>query len=932
MFSLFFPRQKALCWRNAIALLAIFGLNACDDDDAPQGSRFETDAMIARVDANVPETQVDAALIDSSVEFPDSAVIFDATVDAEGIEYPLAPVAIETELGLPSAPAGFANRITCLLLDEEGSALDGHMTKIEVRPSTGWSMETIDGVTEITGHTAGTYYITCVAPKDGLRDTSPARFDVEPSSIEVTYAEVEPTVMVAGNEALVTCIGTDLSGNELNIENAEIIVTPEVSGTTITPDHRVTIRTAGTYEIFCSVDGARLQHPATIDVTPALPAKMVAAISPEKPYYRVGEVFSYEAQVTDAFGNLVPQAHLVWNSEPTLRTFGEGRFWPESEGVYTLYVAVDGNTFNNANLSASTRIQVDAGGPTIACTSPIGMISMGQTTLEGEVNDISDLSRFVIDNHNANIDNSGHFSVAINPKWGLNVHEVRATDAAGNENSIFCPYFASDKYHGENSYFSNAINLHLKQAAIDDGAPSTPIKSLADLLRTIVNSQGLVNTIHQSMLASNPLVPETCKQRVLGVCILKVGVTYKDLALRGPNSFSLSLENGGLRVQAQLKELMFSAKVTGTITKAGEIYVRTADADMSFNVTLSGGKPRVSLKNINQLKLGDLDSNFQGWFTGTILDWLFEIFEGLIRRKVTEALRDFLEDNIDSLLADVLNGVDLANISQSFTVPALAGNEPTTLSLNVGFNELSLTPSRMRMGIKSNVAIQSGHRIANSSLGIPVPPGTNASAELTPRGTMGGSVSLIVVNQLLHSLWRAGMFQMDNIGAALGGLPSDAAISFSLTVPPAVRGAPELGSDAAVEIHFGPAYGSFSYPGLFEEPLGLNLAAKATAAINLSGSEISFNDIELSELYVYLDGLEMSAAQRTTVENTLRSIVQAILDHYLNEILPTFPIPDFAVPQSLQPFGFTPGTRIGLRNPSLKATESQFIVDGTFQQ
>ena len=69
-----------------------------------------------------------------------------------------------------------------------------------------------------------------------------------------------------------------------------------------------------------------------------------------------------------------------------------------------------------------------------------------------------------------------------------------------------------------------------------------------------------------------------------------------------------------------------------------------------------------------------------------------------------------------------------------------------------------------------------------------------------------------------------------------------------------------------------------------------------------------------------------------TLEALFRNIVQSLLDTSLSGALPSMPVPDFALPDSLATFGIAPGTRLGVRNLQLDGTPSHWLVDGVFSE
>lgn len=833
---------------------------------------------------------------------------------------------VETLIGAPSTQAGLANRVTCEALDADGAAVAGVQSRFEVRPETGWRYAEGDA-DSLVGAVAGTYHVTCTLPGSGLRDATPARWDVVPGPAAVVRAAVAPRVITAGGRAKVACRAFDAEGNSLDARGAVVEVAPANAGVEVDGDD-VVVTTAGRYRVDCRLPGAQSEGDTELLVRPGLPAQLVAAVEPDRAVHEVGAVVGFLPRVTDAYGNVVEAVPLVWEAAPALPPFGEGRYRPAQEGRYHLVVRVDGPTFEDRELRAEADILVDAGGPAIACDAPGegAMIGRGRTNFTGRVTDVAGLASVTVDGRQVAVDGQGRFTVPVDPAWGLNVHQITARDAVGNSNSTFCSYFAADSYAPEDQPVNDSILLHLAQAAVDDGPPDRPLRSLTDLLRRVVDSPGLVQTLDQTLRAQNPIVPNECRQRVFGICVFSAGAEYRGMRIRGPNTMSSQLTHGGLRVVARISGIDLDVRMLGTIGNTGRITASYIEVDLTFAISLRNGRPDVRLQNTNAVRIGNLSSDFDGFLTGAILDLIFSAFESTIRNELAGALRGFIEDQVDAILSDVLSGLDLASLGLAFEVPPLAGGAPTPLSLSVAFSTLDATPARLRVGISSRV--NGPTRQGARSAGVPQPPGP-VRIELQPAGNVGAAVHLGVLNQALHRLWRAGLFHLDNAGALLGDLPAGASVGFRVLVPPAVIG---TGNGARLRLFLGPAVGELMYPGLFEEPLTIRLAAIASTQVALHGDELAFDGIQVDTLHVTVEGQAMSAQARATLERDLRRILQAVIDVSLNNALPRLPVPDFALPDSLAQFGIPRGTRLGLRNAALRGTVSHFLIDGTFRE
>lgn len=886
-------------------------------------------------DALVPPPALDAAGpapdgldLDLGPVVGDAAATPDAAPDVAPFEPPPEPRSVATRLGQPATTAGLANRVTCEVLDPEGVAIAGVPTSFEVRPAEGWRRGA--EADEVVGVRAATYSVTCIAPAVGLRDDTPARWDVFPGPPASVVTRVDQDAVEAGTLVSVTCETTDAEGNVLPVQDAAVAIAP-ASPANVVEGQRITFTRAGRYQVSCALPGIQTVASAAVLVHPAAPASLQAALEPDLPVYAVGRIVTYRAVTTDVYDNRVDDAPLAWTSAPALPEFGEGRYALAAEGRYTLEVCTTGPTASGMPLCAAANILVDAGGPSVGCTAPAptAMLPLGEPVrLEGEVGDVAGVQTVTVDGVPVAIDAQGRFSVAVDPTWGLNVHDVVATDALGNANSTFCTYFAADRYHPEAQPLADAIQLVLTQGAIDDGPPDRPLQSLTDLLRAVINSPGLVDTIDASLRAQNPIVPNECRARVFGLCVLSAGAEYRGLRIRGPNTLVSNLVDGGLRVRGRISNLELDVQLLGTVSNRGTLFADFLEVDLTFDVGLVDGRPNIAVRAINAVQVGPMDSDFAGFLTGDVLDLIFSAFEGTVRNTVAGALRSYLETQIDGLLTGVLGGLDVSSFNTAISVPSLGGGAPADLQIAFGIDALVASPQQLRLGLETSVSGPTGE--AAASAGVPMPPGP-VGIPLNPQGTAAVSVSIGLVNQVLHALWRAGTFRIDG---DVGGLPEGATLALRVLLPPAAIGTGD--ADNALRLFLGPATGSIVYPGLFDEPLRIQLAASARAAVVLrNGNEISFGGdggIVVDRLALAVDGVALSPQTRATLETLFRGIVQSLLDGSLSGALPSLPVPDFALPPDLAAYGIAPGTRLGVRQLTLEGTPAHWIADGVFSE
>lgn len=838
------------------------------------------------------------------------------------------PFAIETRVGDRHTPIGLENRVTCEVLDQQGAPIPEQTTFAEIHPDTGFERTAIG----VVGRVARDYRIVCSSPALGLRDPTPADWTVLPGPTTRVVTHLSDDDISVGETTDVTCEAYDDEGNRTRDADFDVGVDPPVAGVERRGD-TFTFTTAGTFDVTCRLPGAESAPGVTLLVRHGLPANIALGLFPDRPVYRVGAVVELLPVVTDRFENPLPNAPLLFESDPELPTFGDGRYRCAEQGRFTLAASVDGPTYEDRPLTAAVDILVDFGGPGITCEAPplgafIDMPPGNQHVVRGGVADVQEVESLTVDGREVALRGDGSWQAETQVRWGLNVHDVVASDGEA-ENSTFCAYYASERYHDENLVLDDVLLLRLGQAALDEGEPDRPLGSIADVLRRVVNSRGLRDTSHQAALAQNPIVPNECRARVLGICLFRLGVEYRDLQIGGRNTIDLTLVDRGLRARVTIRNVAVTAQLRGTLGNTARISASHITIDLTFNVGQRfDGNPDVSLRSLNEVSVGNLDSDFSGFIVGAILELVFSAFEGLVRRTIVDALRGFLEDNIDRVLEDLLGNVDIGELAQGIEVPSLAGGEPIPLVVTAGLSRIDFDANRAVIGVKTKV--DGPIRVAGRSPGVALPPGTGFFELPGDRG-VGAAVMLALLNQVMHRLWRAGFFEAEAGGLVdnlAGDLPEGTEVFLRFPQPPVVTG---VEGESTVRVYVGPLTAGVVDPRFFVEPFQVLLAAGIEASVRLDGErDLVFEGIEISELHLALQGAEIPQLARDVLEDTLTRVLEAIIDRALNDGLPVLPIPELVIPESLRQYDLPVGNGLGLRQPRLTGTEAHWRLDGNF--
>ncbi len=419
-----------------------------------------------------------------------------------------------------------------------------------------------------------------------------------------------------------------------------------------------------------------------------------------------------------------------------------------------------------------------------------------------------------VDGQAVNLDQNGHFSTMVRGNWGLNVHEIVASDGI-NESSTFCAFFAAETFATERQKLNGMLSLFLGQNSVDDGGPEIPLRSVGDVLRRVVNSQGLVDAVNQAARARNPIVPEECRLRVLGWCVFSFGATFEGFGVSNQNQLGFTMLDDGIQIRATLRDIWVETAFQGTLTNRGRISASFITVDISFNATYGfGGRPQINVRSINEVSVGDLNANFSGWLTGWILELAFNAFEGLIRNTIVEQIRNFLSRELDRTLTELFGNIEVGAFEQGIDIPNLLGTYALRLQLLAEMNQLKFSPQGIliEIGTKFDVVRNDGNpNLPQRGIGIPLlpenpPPFPSADA-------IGGAVKINLINQALFALWRGGFFDIQDSGLveSLGAdLPAGTELLMTLPAPPLVEG---VDGQSAVKVTIGPFYAKIKYPG-----------------------------------------------------------------------------------------------------------------------
>lgn len=790
----------------------------------------------------------------------------------------------------------------------------------------------------IVAYKVSTVTVECSLPELELVDETPASVQIVVGDPSYVVTTIMPDPVTAGEVATATCEVFDSSGNPITDATPTLAISPAEAGNTITGLEAEMTR-AGHYAAICELPGAQSNN-APFDVIPALPANLVLAKLPNNSIHTLGEAITITHVVTDRFGNEIFNANVSFGSTGIT---GQGPIVPlppdafryNGEGRYRVTGTVTDPTDGGVPVTAELELLVNSVGPRITCNNDQTMVNMtpgAQLTVVGNANDVNGVTSIAVNGTNVAIGANNSFSASVTTRFGMNFVDITAVDDFGATTSKVCTFLVSNRWAP--GMTADGISLKLTQEGIDDSVRTDGFDSFADILYAVLNSQGIRTTLHDALNANPSLKPESCDSEtcVFGVCACwySSGITYLGSNISGPNTVSLTLINGGLRVNARINGVGVNLRVKGKVgpvpyDTSGWVTMSYVDVSVDLAIALAGGRPHITVVNgTASASVGSISTAFNGVDGWIINNIVTPLAQGSLRNAVAGAIRGFVTDNFNGVLDGVISGLDISTLGTSFNVPRLDGSGTVPLGFGIGFSTLGATTSRLLFGIGTNFTSTPAN--AYPTIGAALPPGVNLTdPTLTSPRTMGVGAHVALINQALHALWKANYFTMTLDGSALAGLPEGIQLIVDAKLPPVAF----INTDGTLGLHLGALQAEITHPDL---PVGviITLGADAHASVTLMGNDLRFSGIVIDQLYISTESVALTAEDQMVLEGALTTLLQEIVTQSLNNALPALPIPSFALPATLTQYGLPMNGRLGIISPALTSAPHHFTLRGQF--
>ncbi len=407
-----------------------------------------------------------------------------------------------------------------------------------------------DNAGTVTGTQAGTYVLRCGVPFYELTDTVGATLTVVAGPPVRVRPDIGENPLQVQTTTTVTCVGEDAYGNAVGVD-AYPAGDPSLSfvGSTVTPTE------VGTFTITCELDGLE-SGSADLVVVPGPPALVDLRIDPPREAYKTGQTGRLYWVVTDTYGNPTDDKPGALTAPATTAIALEGgepntyRFL--EEGRFTFSVVLDAPL---AHLTDTLTVTVDETGPNVVITWPErGATIDGDgtpVTIEGFINDAwGEIEGFTINNVGVSVNPDGSFAHPVEPKWGINLIEVNASDTFSNSTKLSPTFQYSTRFlpfvdaNAEGLKHNDGMVVLAGQQFFDDGVHDpSELNDLATLLTVLLEDLDVATLVSGALAGLNQNIPIVDFQQEIGID----NISWLDVNVTGALTVTLaSAETSGI--------------------------------------------------------------------------------------------------------------------------------------------------------------------------------------------------------------------------------------------------------------------------------------------------------------------------------------------------------------------------------------------------
>ncbi|GEM_PF-2716764 len=841
---------------------------------------------------------------------------------------------ITTKVQPKEIPAGATANATCVAEDEDGN-------KQNVTP--GVKAEPAEGVEiasqAITGKKPGEYEIRCKAV--GGVEVVSATLTVTLGAPVNYVAAVEPSTIGVGESAEVSCVVTDIAGNEVDTD--WVVEAPEavqVQGSSVTTTK------SGSHDIKCAPaqkKGDEKLTAAKLTVEPGAAVGMLVVLKPNKELFAIGDQFTVAHDLVDQYDNVIESAAInpIVVEGPAdgavLQPNKDDRFKFANDGIYTFKVQASEYPY-----SGQVTATCDSYGPVVTFTHPPrAFTTTGGPTLvaTGSVADaVTTVASLEINGTPVQVDPSGNFTYEMTLGHGMNMLSVAALDANGNSRLGFRSVFRSSEFKPTDhnnpmaSMVNRSLRIWLSQEFIDDGDHSMPPDDLATIVEIIAESLDLTS-----------LLPEEGIPFFTGTNGGGCTATIDSLTYDKPQ-VTLQTVDQGVHVIVAIPNLFaelnieccYEVPYVGLYCDPyyGFITAEAIVLDVYLFIWLDENKKIVAELGPLDVQLEGLDVDIQG-LTGMMFDSLVNMLINTLKSMAIDSFSESIGETLPQIIEDAMATLDEG---LEIEVPALIGSgPPTPLKVSIRFNEL--LSSFYGISIEVDAAITAPKTITHNPLGALMRAnclGSEPDPFTLPKDLeMSLGLAADLLNQAAFSIWNGGALTLNLAEEDLASLDvseyglQNLELATDLNYAPFVQ---TCNNDGKLTLQLGDARVHAKF---FMLNLNWDLVMYLFLALDV-GVGVGVDEEGKPALKITLGEFEVSEIEITEVGPEIRGKESIVVDLFKNTLLGeikksigeegiTFALPDIDL--STLSEDLPPGIMLSI-DPQKVAVEDGFVVIG----
>ena len=492
-------------------------------------------------------------------------------------------------------------------------------------------------------------------------------------------------------------------------------------------------------------------------------------ITPIRSTYVIGTTVTPEATIYDQDGEEIEGVDVEWTVTPDDNVEQDEEQWTVvAEGRITFQACVlDSDTGAVTDVCGDREITSASGQGTVILERPLpGEFFRGDIDETIPVEGIADpnlVDDFVlVSGQTVEVDSDGRFATQIEPRFGVNHITVRAFDGVNVQDGtasasvLWAPTYAEPGGDEDSIHVSidDAILLRLGQNFLDDGQPYTVIsesqvltEDLTDILELILDYADLNDEIPNPVVESDTFT-----------------LNVPDVSIND-SRIELNATDTGLELYAQIPDLRaetegFLALTDETIDLAGDLSAMVSIlADLEVGKTGPDEDIHVHLADL-VLAVESAEPNFDSDEANAIFELADSMLRDQLEELVLDAIDDAFVDSLPDMILDLFESLDGILADQQFDLD-LDFADPLTIDFDGQIGQLLPIRGEGLEGYISAELNVDAAPVFPDNPGVPISHAEAVTNPMFAESRVQLALNLSLLNSILHSLWSAGLLDLD---------------------------------------------------------------------------------------------------------------------------------------------------------------------------